>query len=117
MEENVFPYPVGDDVKRLRSHFDSLRNFIPHLKGYAIFDNLRRSIDNQQPGLVIKQWEVVICFQKNYLRGRVSANRPTIATYRGCDLLSKKLSSWTGFSKADIGMLASTLKNKQQCKN
>ncbi len=57
IEESVFPYPVGNDVSRVRSHFDSLRNFIPNLKGYAIFDNLRRNIENNQPGLIIKQWE------------------------------------------------------------
>jgi ABC-type Mn2+/Zn2+ transport system ATPase subunit len=57
IEENIFPYPVGNDVIRVRSHFDSLRNFIPNLKGYAIFDNLRKNIDNNQPGLFIKQWD------------------------------------------------------------
>jgi ABC-type Mn2+/Zn2+ transport system ATPase subunit len=56
IEENVFPYPVGNDVNKVRSHFDSLRNFIPNLKGYAIFDNLRRNIENNQPGIIIKQW-------------------------------------------------------------
>lgn len=56
IEENIFPYPVGNDVIRVRSHFDSLRNFIPNLKGYAIFDNLRKNVDNNQPGLFIKQW-------------------------------------------------------------
>lgn len=56
IEEYVFPYPVGNDVSRVRSHFDALRHFIPNLKGYAIFDNLRREIANNQPGLFIKQW-------------------------------------------------------------
>ncbi len=56
IEENIFPYPVGNDVSRVRGHFDSLRKFIPNLKGYAIFDNLRRNVDNSQPGLFIKQW-------------------------------------------------------------
>jgi len=56
IEENVFPYPVGNDVDRVRKHFDALRRFIPNLKGYAIFDNLRRTIDNNQLGLLIKQW-------------------------------------------------------------
>lgn len=56
IEDNVFPYPVGNDVNRVRNHFDSLRKFIPNLKGYAIFDNLRRRIENNQPGLIIKQW-------------------------------------------------------------
>jgi ABC-type Mn2+/Zn2+ transport system ATPase subunit len=56
IEENVFPYPVGNDVNRVRNHFDALRKFIPDLKGYAIFDNLKRNIENNQPGLMIKQW-------------------------------------------------------------
>lgn len=56
IEENVFPYPVGNDVVRVRNHFDALRKFIPDLKGYAIFDNLKRNIENNQPGLMIKQW-------------------------------------------------------------
>lgn len=56
IEENVFPYPVGNDVNRVRNHFDALRKFIPNLKGYAIFDNLKRNIENNQPGLMIKQW-------------------------------------------------------------
>jgi ABC-type cobalamin/Fe3+-siderophores transport system ATPase subunit len=56
IEESVYPYPVGNDVNRVRSHFDSMRGFIPNLKGYAIFDNLRRNIENNQPGLIIKQW-------------------------------------------------------------
>ncbi|MFN8338664.1 MAG: AAA family ATPase [Saprospiraceae bacterium] len=56
IEENVYPYPVGNDVNRMRSHFAALKNFIPNLKGYAIFDNLRRTIENNQPGLLIKQW-------------------------------------------------------------
>lgn len=56
IEDHVFPYPVGNDISRVRSHFDALRNFIPDLKGFAIFDNLRRNIENNQPGLKIKQW-------------------------------------------------------------
>ncbi len=56
LEENVYPYPVGNDVIKVRSHLDSLRNFIPNLKGFAIFDNLRKQVENNQPGLFIKQW-------------------------------------------------------------
>jgi AAA15 family ATPase/GTPase len=57
IDEKVYPYPVGNDVSKVRSHFDALKKFIPSLKGYAIFDNLRRQIDNGQLGLHIKQWK------------------------------------------------------------
>lgn len=57
LEEHIYPYPVGNDVNRVRSHFDSLRKFIPKLKGYALFDHLRKNIENNQPGLKIKQWQ------------------------------------------------------------
>lgn len=55
-EDKVYPVPVGNDVIRVRNHFDALRSFIPNLKGFAIFDNLRKQVDNTQPGLHIKQW-------------------------------------------------------------
>jgi hypothetical protein len=56
LEECVYPYPVGNDVVRVKNHFDALRKFIPELKGFAIFDNLRRTIDNNQEGLILQQW-------------------------------------------------------------
>lgn len=54
--ESVYPYPVGNDVNRVRSHFGNLKSFIPELKAYALFDNLRKPVDNSQTGMVIKQW-------------------------------------------------------------
>ena len=56
LEEKVFPYPVGNDVNRVKAHFASLKSFIPNIKGYAIFDNLKKQIENNQKGLIIKQW-------------------------------------------------------------
>jgi ABC-type Mn2+/Zn2+ transport system ATPase subunit len=56
IEDSVYPYPVGNDVDKVRKHFAALSSFLPNLKGYAIFDNLRRTIENNQPGLIIKQW-------------------------------------------------------------
>jgi ABC-type Mn2+/Zn2+ transport system ATPase subunit len=56
IDDNVFPYPIGSDVNKVRSHFSSLKNFIPELKGYALFDNLRREISSNQEGLYIRQW-------------------------------------------------------------
>jgi ABC-type cobalamin/Fe3+-siderophores transport system ATPase subunit len=57
IEENVYPYPVGSsDVSFVRGHFDALRKFIPELKGVAIFDNLRKTVENTQQGLMIIQW-------------------------------------------------------------
>ncbi|WP_448520244.1 ATP-dependent nuclease [Rhodoflexus sp.] len=56
IEEKTYPYPVGNDVNAVKKHFDSLKKFIPDLKGFAIFDNLKRQIENKQSGLLIKQW-------------------------------------------------------------
>lgn len=56
LEERVYPYPVGNDVARVKKHFDALKKFIPELRGFALFDNLRRPLENDQDGLILKQW-------------------------------------------------------------
>jgi AAA15 family ATPase/GTPase len=56
IEEKIYPYPVGNDVSRVKKHFDALKKYIPQLRGFALFDNLNRQIDNDQEGLLIKQW-------------------------------------------------------------
>jgi len=55
-EENVYPYPVANDIQCTKNHFATLKKFIPELKGFALFDNLNRPIENQQTGLYIYQW-------------------------------------------------------------
>jgi hypothetical protein len=56
IEENVYPYPIGNDVSRVKNHFDALKKYIPELKGFALFDNLNRSLENNQDGLLMVQW-------------------------------------------------------------
>ena len=56
LENGVYPYPVGKEDNRARKHFAALRAFIPELKGFALFDNLKKEADSQQDGLVIRQW-------------------------------------------------------------
>jgi predicted ATPase len=58
LENEVYPYPIsGNDVNYAKKHFAALKEFIPHLKGYALFDNLNRNVENKQPDLIIKQWQ------------------------------------------------------------
>lgn len=56
LEKEVYPYPVGGDVAQVRKHFAALKEFIPELKGYALFDNLRKQTERPPEGLKIKQW-------------------------------------------------------------
>lgn len=56
IEESVYPYPIGNDVNRVRNHFAALKQFIPELKGYAFFDNLRRDLESKQKDLIMRQW-------------------------------------------------------------
>lgn len=56
IENQIYPYPVANNVNAVKKHFGTLKNFIPHLRGFALFDNLNRDTDNQQDGLIIKQW-------------------------------------------------------------
>lgn len=56
LEANVYPYPVGSDVNRVRKHFAALKEFIPNLKAFALFDNLRKEIENNQAEIKIMQW-------------------------------------------------------------
>jgi predicted ATPase len=57
IEEKVYPYPVGNDVSRVRNHFAALKSFIPELKGFALFDHLGKSFENNQEGLLLMQWQ------------------------------------------------------------
>ena len=57
-ENKVYPYPVGgDDTDRVKNHFSVLKEFIPELRAYALFDNLEKSVESGQSGLMIRQWE------------------------------------------------------------
>lgn len=56
LDEKIYPYPVANDVNRVKKHFSALKSFIPELKGYAIFDNLDKTLDNNQSDLIIRQW-------------------------------------------------------------
>ncbi len=56
-ENNVYPHPVGNDANKVKNHFSNLRKFIPELKGFALFDNLGKDIENNQDGLLIVQWD------------------------------------------------------------
>ncbi len=56
LENFVYPYPVGNNVNKVKNHFASLKNFIPELKAFALFDNLNKDMENNQEGLLITQW-------------------------------------------------------------
>ena len=56
LEEKAYPYPVGNDLSRVRNHFDALKRYIPELRGFALFDTLNRQLESNQEGLLLKQW-------------------------------------------------------------
>uniref|UniRef100_Q3AUA3 ATPase n=1 Tax=Chlorobium chlorochromatii (strain CaD3) TaxID=340177 RepID=Q3AUA3_CHLCH len=56
IEDHVYPYPVANDVVRVRNHFDTLKKFIPTLRGFALFDNLHKNLESNQPDLLLRQW-------------------------------------------------------------
>jgi AAA15 family ATPase/GTPase len=56
IEEHVYPYPIGNDVSKVKNHFDALKKYIPELKGFALFDNLNKTLENNQDGLLMVQW-------------------------------------------------------------
>ncbi len=57
LQNNIYPKAVGNDVKAVIEHFAALKEFIPDLKAYALFDNLRRDNPPNCPAdLIIKQW-------------------------------------------------------------
>lgn len=59
LEHDIFPKGIGgNDPAYPKNHFVALKEFIPDLKGFALFDNLKRNDSrNVPPGLKIKQWE------------------------------------------------------------
>lgn len=56
IEKSVYPKAVGNDVKTVFRHFRTLKEFLPHLKGYALFDRLNRDFLDTPPDLIVKQW-------------------------------------------------------------
>ena len=57
LQHSVYPRPVGNDVQKAIRHYAALREFIPELKAYALFDNLdRENPKDVPPGLKIHQW-------------------------------------------------------------
>lgn len=57
LQAEVYPKPVGNDTSYVVKHFAALKEFIPELRAYALFDNLNReNPQNIPPGLKIKQW-------------------------------------------------------------
>ncbi len=57
LQNDVYPKAVGNDISSVKKHFAALKEFIPELKAYALFDNLRRDNPQNVPGdLIIKQW-------------------------------------------------------------
>lgn len=57
LEARTYPYPVGNDVARVKKHFAAFKKFIPNLKAFALFDNLNKNIENNQNGLIVNQWQ------------------------------------------------------------
>ena len=57
IEEGLYPKAVGNDVSLAKHHFDILKHFVPELKGYALFDNLDKDIQDVPPGLIMHQWK------------------------------------------------------------
>jgi len=57
LQSSVYPKPVANDINAVRRHFAALKEFIPELKAYALFDHLSRENPSDiPPGLKIKQW-------------------------------------------------------------
>lgn len=57
LQNSLYPRPVGNDIAMVVRHFAALKEFIPGLKAYALFDNLNREKpQNMPPGLTLKQW-------------------------------------------------------------
>lgn len=58
LETKVYFHPLGgNDINIVRQHFAALKEFIPELRAYAIFDNLESKVENKQDNLKIKQWD------------------------------------------------------------
>lgn len=57
LQNDIYPKAVGNDTGAVIKHFAALKEFIPELKAYALFDNLRRDNPQNIPAdLIIKQW-------------------------------------------------------------
>jgi AAA15 family ATPase/GTPase len=56
LENEVCVHPVANDINAVRQHFTTLKEFIPFLTGFAVFDNLRKEIANEIKGLSFCQW-------------------------------------------------------------
>jgi ABC-type multidrug transport system ATPase subunit len=56
LENEVCVHPVANDINAVKQHFTTLKEFIPTLTGFAVFDNLRREINNEINQLSFAQW-------------------------------------------------------------
>ena len=57
LENRIYTYPLGgNDTKKVKKYFSILQGFIPELRAYALFDNLGKTVESEQDGLVIRQW-------------------------------------------------------------
>jgi AAA15 family ATPase/GTPase len=52
----VYFYPVVNDVNLAKKHFTTLKEFIPDLRGFGLFDNLRKDVHSGIDGLELRQW-------------------------------------------------------------
>ena len=54
----IYPYEIGgNDIGRAKKHFSALKQHLPHLKGFALFDKLGRGFKDVPDGLKMYQWQ------------------------------------------------------------
>ncbi len=57
LDDHIVFKPVANSLSEATDHFKTLKEFIPDIKGLALFDNLRKNVaDAQIPDLKIHMW-------------------------------------------------------------
>ena len=54
----IYPFPLdGHDMNKAKKHFSAVKKYLPHLKGFALFDNLDKDFKDIPEGLEMYQWQ------------------------------------------------------------
>ncbi len=54
----IYPFSLGgNDMGKAKKHFSALKEYLPELRGFALFDNLDKDIQDIPEGLKMHQWQ------------------------------------------------------------
>ena len=58
LNTTLYPFPLdGNDIGKAKKHFSALKQYLPHLKGFALFDKLDKDFQDVPNDLKMYQWQ------------------------------------------------------------